>query len=205
MICWIVATHDRDLLRDNLLDTLGDLPDGDELVVVEDAPSIAAAYNKGTVDASQPVRVYVHHDVQVIDPTRLRNALVEACRPQVGMVGLIGSTSQTVPWWDDLACLGSVVDARIGRINYGPGGPCAYLDGLLLATCHNVTWDESYPGWHMYDHDMCQQQLAAGRFNWCLTGGHNLVRHNNLGHPTDVTKLSGWDGGVRRFREKWDS
>jgi glycosyl transferase family 2 len=206
MISWIVATHDREILRDNLLDSLGDLA-GDELIVVEDAPSIAAAYNKGTAEATQPVRAYVHHDVQVIDPDRLRKQLVDACRPWVGMVGVIGSRTPVLPWWEGRRC-GSVLDARatarqIGPLNYGPGGPVIYLDGLLLATAENVLWDESYPGWHLYDHDMCQQQLAAGRWNWCLTGGHEMVRHNNVGHPTDVDQIGGWATGLRRFKEKW--
>ncbi|HEX6970004.1 MAG TPA: glycosyltransferase [Micromonosporaceae bacterium] len=203
MISWIVATHDRTILSTNLLATLGDLA-GEELIVVEDAPSIAAAYNRGTAQATQPVLVYVHHDVQVLDPVRLRAELLRACgRPGVGMVGVVGSTTAVVPWWDDLSPLGSVVDARIGRLDFGPGGPCAYLDGLLLATPHHVEWDEDYRGWHLYDHDQCQQQLAAGRHNWCLTGGHTLLRHNNVGHPTNVAQLDGWADGVQRFKEKW--
>jgi hypothetical protein len=200
MISWIVASHRPEVLAENLGATLA-LGPGDELVVVEHAASIAAAYNQGQARATQPIRCYVHHDVRVADPARLRDELVRSCTPEVGMVGLIGSRDYAIPWWDGTTC-GSVVDARMGRLDFGPGGECTYLDGLLLATAQPVVWDESYPGWHGYDHDMCEQQLAAGRHNWCLSGGAEMVLHNTAG-PTDVGRLNGWAAGLARFREKW--
>lgn len=200
MISYIVATHDRAVLDTNLAASL-QLVDDDELVVVEDAPSIAVAYNEGQARATQPIRCYVHHDVQLLDPARLRAELLTACVPLVGMVGVIGSRDGAAPWWKG-ARLGSVIDGRFGALDYGPGGPCSYLDGLLLATWHTVTWDETYPGWHLYDHDMCQQQIAAGRINWCLTGGRDLVRHNT-GGPSRMDAVTGWDAGMARFKTKW--
>lgn len=202
MISWIVATHDRSVLDANLSATLPMVwAAGDELIVVEGAPSIAAAYNKGQAQAGQPVRVYAHHDVQILQP-ELRDRLLERCTTDVGIVGLIGSRDRTVPWWDG-ARLGSVVDARLGRLDFGAGGPCAFLDGLLLATVHQLDWDESIPGWHLYDHDICRQQLADGRTNWCLDGGAQLVRHNTTGTP-NTAQLDGWDAGIARYREKWE-
>lgn len=199
MISWIVATHNRGVLEANLLATL-DLQPEDELIVVEDAPSIAVAYNRGREQATKPVRCYVHHDVQVLDPARLRAELREHC-PSNGIVGVIGSREPVVPWWDGSA-LGSVVDARLGRLDFGSGGPCAFLDGLLLATSLDLEWDESYPGWHLYDHDICRQALDAGHTNWCLTGGADLIRHNTTG-STNTHHLDGWDAGVRRYRKKY--
>lgn len=201
MISWIVATHDLDILDTNLRATLW-LEDGDEVVVVQDAPSIAAAYNKGQAAATQSIRCYVHHDVQILDSARLRAQLIEHCTSDVGMVGVIGSTDRTVPWWEG-ANLGSVIDARMGRIDFGPGGPCATLDGLLLATAQHLEWDESYPGWHLYDHDICRQQLAAGRSNWCLTGGAEMLRHNTAG-SSKTHELAGWGEATARYREKWN-
>lgn len=203
MISWIVASHRPEVLAANLLPTLAQPAQehGDQLVVVEDAPSMAVAYTRGQARARNPIRCYVHHDVQILDPEQLRADLIEACTPQAGMVGVIGSRLQVVPWWEDGTC-GSVVDGRMGRLDFGPGGKCCYLDGLLLATAQDLAWDEEYEGWHLYDHDICQQQLAAGRPNWCLTGGAQLVRHNTTG-PADTGRLDGWDEAVARFRRKW--
>jgi Glycosyltransferase like family len=203
MISWIVATHDREILQANLLGTLEPEIDGDdEIIIVQDAPSIAVAYNRGATIATRPVRCYVHHDVRVLDAGRLRAGLLEACTARVGMVGVIGSTDAVLPWWDGHGC-GSVIDARAGLLKFGPGGQrCAYLDGLLLATAQQVTWDESYPGWHGYDHDVCQQMLARGLTNWCLEDGGGLVAHNT-GGPTDLRRVDGWAVASARFDEKW--
>lgn len=198
MISYIVASHHYPTLRDNLAATVRGVG-ADEVVVVENAPSIAHAYNEGQLRATQPIRCYVHHDVRILDARRLRAELVEHCTPAVGVVGVIGSRDRAIPWWDGQTC-GSVLDARMGLLDFGPGGECAYLDGLLLATTHDVTWDETYDGWHGYDHDMCEQQLQAGRSNWCLTG--LLVEHNTTG-SSDVDLLDGFHQAIDRFKAKW--
>lgn len=200
MISWIVATHDRAILDACLGPTV---PDGDELIVVEGAASIADAYNTGTAGASHPVRCYVHHDVVLVDPGRLRAALLKHCTTDVGMVGVIGCRAPVVPWWSG-DVVGSVVDTRRGMGRLGPGGhgPAAYLDGLLLATSHTVSWDDSYDGWHGYDHDMCRQMLDRGLTNWCLPDGHQLVRHESHG-SRNPERIPGWDAALARFAAKW--
>jgi hypothetical protein len=198
MISWIVASHDPQILHDNLLSTL-DLG-GDQLTVVMDAPSIAKAYNEGQAQAVHDIRCYVHHDVQILDLPALRQQLQLWTRG-VGIVGVVGSIYPKAPWWEGIRT-GAVHDGRMGHLRFGPGGPAAYLDGLLLATRQELAWDETYPGWHLYDHDICQQQLAAGRLNWCIGGGDALVLHNT-GGTHKMRELTGWDEGFARFTEKW--
>jgi hypothetical protein len=202
MISYIVASHDPAVLENNLLSSLG-LRGLDEVVVVEDPPSIARAYNEGAARAVNPIRCFVHQDVRVLDPAGLRAELVKHCGPGIGMVGVIGSRTRTVPWWDGVCC-GSARDSRFGVLDFGAGGPCAYLDGLLLATAQETAWDESYGGFHLYDHDMCRQMLELGFPNLCLTGGRQLVMHNTRGRA-DPARLPGWDQGVARFRLKWSA
>lgn len=200
MISWIVASHDPTILYANLVASMVDMAD-DELVLVDDLPSIAAAYNYGQSWAMHPVRCYVHHDVQMLDLPRLRAELLEHTTLAVGMVGLIGSRTPTLPWWDGEQC-GSVFDGRIGALNSGPGGECSTLDGVLLATVHDVAWDETIPGFHGYDYDSCRQMLVRGLPNWCLTGGHEMVRHNTTG-STDPDQLAGFHDAMARLRQKW--
>lgn len=200
MISWVVASHRPDVLDANLRASL-QLANGEELVVVEDAKSIAAAYNEGQARSRGPIRVYVHHDVQILDNAGLRAQLVQRCQPWVGIVGVVGSWARHVPYWEAATC-GSVQDTRIGVVGPGRGGECAYLDGLMLATVQTLTWDETYPGWHWYDHDICEQMLSLGAPNWCLTGGADLVLHNNTSSH-DPEGLDGWNDGLAKFREKW--
>lgn len=200
MISYIAASNHWPTLRDNLGSSMRGVGD-DEVVVVENPESIAKAYNEGQARATQPIRCYVHSDVEILDPIRLRTNLLEFCRHDVGLVGLVGSRTPVLPWWEG-QCRGSVVDGRMGLLDFGPGGGCAYLDGLLLATAQTVVWDEDYPGFHLYDHDMSAQMLAKELPNWCLDRGHELVRHNTTG-SRDVDELVGWNENVARFREKW--
>ena len=200
MISWVVASHREDVLQDVLLASLGDLPDDDELVVIRDAPSMTLAYTEGQAKAANPVRCYVHHDVRVLDLPRLRAELTAATVGH-GMVGVVGSRDALMPWWDGDR-LGSVVDTRMGLLDFGRGGQCAMLDGLLLATREHVDWDVDAPGWHGYDHDACAQMLERDLWNRCLTGGHLLVEHVNES-PSDTSLLAGWDEAVARFRSRW--
>lgn len=200
MISWIVASHDPSILEKNLLSTL-DIVDDDEVQIVWNADSIAAAYNEGQSRSTRPVRAYIHHDVRVLDYPRLREQLLTWCQPFAGLVGVIGCWSKALPWWSGAHC-GSVLDGQRGRLGPGKGGQCAYLDGLLLATCQDVAWDETYPGWHLYDHDMCEQMLHKGLVNWCLSDGHELVSHETTGGQVP-DEIPGWNDGLARFREKW--
>lgn len=199
MISWIVASHQHQILADNLLATLA-LTAEDQLVVIRDAPSITVAYAQGQTEATHPIRCYIHHDVRILDPQKLRQQLIEATQ-DTGIVGVIGSKTQQMPWWGGDLC-GSVCDARLGLLDFGPGGECAVLDGLLLATRQHVEWDLDWPGWHGYDHDACAQMRHRGLPNWCLTGGQHLVLHN-AGSPTSTASLAGWNEASSRYHAKW--
>jgi hypothetical protein len=199
VISWIVASHDSAILTANLGASLEFGPD-DELIVVENAPSITIAYAEGQDRATQPVRAYVHHDVQILNNERLSALLIENCA-WAGVVGIVGSRTPVLPWWSG-ACCGSVVDERVGPLNLGPGGQCAMLDGLLLATARHIDWDTSMAGWHGYDHDACLQMLTAGHLNFCLNSGHELVRHNTAG-AFSMPDLTGWEAAAERLRSKW--
>jgi hypothetical protein len=221
VISWIVASNDyvklgRNLLasmcpRDSVDRTTPAEADArlsrltssvDEILVVWHPDSIGQAYNLGTRSATHRVRCYVHHDVEVLDVPALRTLLLDHCWSGVGMVGVMGCRQPAVPWWAG-EIVGSVIDSRFGALSGDEkGGPCAYLDGLLLATAHDVVWDESYPGFHGYDHDVCQQMLARGLANYCLPGGQRLVRHNTRG-PVDLGEVDGWAAAVDRFHAKW--
>jgi hypothetical protein len=200
LISWIVASHDPGILHADLLATL-QLEDGDELIVIADAPSITNAYNRGQAKATCPVRCYIHHDIQVLDNARLRAQLLEHCTPAVGLVGLAGSRTPKLPWWQGERC-GSVLDARHGLLAFDVGGEAAHLDGMLLATTHHIDWDETLPGWHGYDTDACQQMLARGLTNWCLDDSHELVNHNTRG-ATNTGHLPHYHDNLARLRAKW--
>lgn len=201
MISWIVAWHDWELLERELLTSLHLEGTNDELVLVEAAPSITTAYADGQQRAHHQIHCYVHSDIRILDFARFRTEIITTATDAVGIVGVIGSRSMVLPWWNgDL--LGSVNDNRLGTLNFGPGGPCAVVDGIILATVHTIDWDLTWPGWHGYEYDSCTQMQRAGKQNWCLSSGSTMVTHNN-DSPIDVNSISGWHDAVAHYTKKW--
>jgi hypothetical protein len=201
MISWIIASHRAEILNRILLPSLDHVTDlGDELVIVRDSRSITEAYHAGQQLAVHPVHVYVHHDVKITNLPVLREQLIEHTQAY-GIVGVVGSRTPTLPWWVG-PVLGSVVDSRLGTINFGPGDVCSVVDGLLMATRHIVDWAPDAPGWHGYDHDVCLQLLAQGMTNFCLTSGHQLVEHHATS-PVSVDHLTGWHEATSWYTDRW--
>lgn len=199
MISWIVASHRREVLDSILLPSLH-INGEDELIIIENQPSITIAYAAGQAQATKNIHVYVHHDVRVTDLQRLRQQLIHQTINH-GVVGIIGSRSATLPWWTG-SLTGSVVDTRLGTLNYGLGDRCAIVDGLLLATRQAIDWDLAAPGWHGYDHDACLQLLAKGYSNFCISSGHTMVEHH-ASSPTNMDQLVGWHEAVAHYAERW--
>lgn len=201
MISWIVASHEQHTLDINLLATLT-IPDDDELIIIRDAPSISSAYTQGQDQGTRPIKCYIHHDVRVLDVPALRSAIVEATNlPNTGMVGVIGSRSVMMPWWNG-SPLGSIIDSRLGVLDFGPGGECALLDGVILASRQLVNWDLSCPGWHGYDYDSCTQMRTKGLLNRCITGGRDLLLHQS-DSPLSLHDIDGWHSAVAWYMGKW--
>lgn len=203
MISYIVMCNDRQTLERNLLRSLKPVG-GDEILVMMDRPSAAIALNAGMEKAKNKIKCFIHSDVIVLDNDRLRSGLLEYCNDAVGMVGVIGSRDGThIPWWEKNTC-GSVMEARLGVIDFDEGDcPCAVLDGLFLATSQEFRFDESFPGFHFYDYDSCKLMTNNRLANWCLRDGKSLLSHN-CKTPFDVNQLgSTYSGNIELFKNKW--
>jgi Glycosyltransferase like family len=199
LISWIVASHDERILNENLLRTLT-VSEEDELVLIKDAPSITWAYEEGQQLATRPVHCFIHHDIKIINQALLRQYLISDTEKH-DLCGLVGSTTLAVPWSNG-SVLGSVGDSRLGTLNFGKGGECLLLDGLLLASRNHLPWDTSWTGWHGYDYDICMQVKAAGGSVWCMDFGAAMVVHNS-DSPFIEAQIDGWPQAEARFYEKW--
>lgn len=202
MISWVVASHRPEIFQQHLGPSLT-LQDDDEIVLVEGHQSITSAYTEGQKLATQPVKAYIHHDVRVTNYPVLRRQLIEHTEKDgIGIVGVVGSRTPVLPWWVGTP-IGSVIDIRLGTLSFGPGGLCAIVDGLLLATTRNIDWAFGAPGWHGYDHDACLQVLAQGHANFCLTNGHTMLAHYATS-PTNIDAAVGWHEAVSWYQQRWD-
>jgi hypothetical protein len=145
-ITYITAVNNESQYNSHVVRSLCPLGPDDEFIPVYDKTDAGEAYNEGIAKAKNRFKCFLHQDVIVIDPVLLRNHILGVCgSPGVGMFGIMGSTDRlSCPWWvNQGAMVGSVIHSK-GLIQGGPGGSCALLDGLLLATGEEVEFSEEY-------------------------------------------------------------
>jgi hypothetical protein len=202
-ISYITCTHNKNILEKCLLQSLI-LKDDDELIVVENAKSIAEGYNTGIDRAKNKIKCFIHHDLIVTNTILLRMNLIAYCIDDIGMVGVVGSQTDAAPWWEG-QCVGSVVDSRNGILYFSDGKEfCLHLDGLMLATYQDVRFDESIPGFHFYDQDICKQMEKQGKKNFCVKDGYRMVTHFTNG-PNNIAQINGYEEAMEVYKEKWAS
>lgn len=200
-ISYIVCTNNHELLNNCLLKSLK-LDNDDEIVVVENPKSIAEGYNCGIDNAKHKIKCFIHHDLIVTNPILLRMNLMAYCTEDIGMVGVIGSITDQTPWWEGEG-IGSAVDTRKGIIYFSEGKDfCEHLDGILLATYQDVRFDESIPGFHLYDQDICKQMTMQGKRNFCIGDGYRIVTHFTSS-PIPTSELNGYAESFEVYRKKW--
>jgi glycosyltransferase involved in cell wall biosynthesis len=200
-ISYIVCTHNPSILERCLLKSLL-LQEDDEIVVVEKPHSIAQGYNTGIDQAKHKIKCFIHHDIIVTNPHLLRMNLLAYCVEAIGMIGIIGSQTEASPWWEG-QCVGSVIDTRSGILFFSDGKQfCLHLDGLMLATCQDVRFDESIPGYHLYDQDICRQMADRGLKNFCIKDGYRMLTHFTQGMH-DINQINGYTEALQIYRNKW--
>ena len=200
-ISYIACTHNTNILEKCLMQSLI-LQDEDELIVIEGAKSIAEGYNNGIDKAKNKIKCFIHHDLIVTNPVLLRMNLLAYCIEDIGIVGIVGSQTEAAPWWEG-QCVGSVVDSRNGILHFTDGKQfCLHLDGLMLATCQDVRFDESIPGFHFYDQDICRQMAEKGLHNFCIKDGYRMITHFTQ-TPMDMSKIGGYAEAMAVYAKKW--
>ena len=200
-ISYIACTHNTNILEKCLVQSLI-LQNEDELIVIEGANSIAKGYNSGIDKAKNKIKCFIHHDLIVTNPILLRMNLLAYCIEDIGIVGIVGSQTDATPWWEG-QCVGSVVDSRNGILYFSDGKQfCLHLDGLMLATWHDVRFDESIPGFHLYDQDICNQMAVKGLSNFCIKDGYRMITHFTQA-PMDMSKINGYAEAMEIYTAKW--
>jgi glycosyltransferase involved in cell wall biosynthesis len=200
-VSYIACTHNTNILEKCLMQSLI-LQDDDELIVIEGAKSIAEGYNNGIDKAKNKIKCFIHHDLIVTNPVLLRMNLLAYCIEDIGIVGIVGSQTEAAPWWEG-QCVGSVVDSRNGILHFSDGKQfCLHLDGLMLATCQDVRFDESIPGFHFYDQDICRQMAEKGLHNFCIKDGYRMITHFTQ-TPMDMSKIAGYKEAMAVYAKKW--
>lgn len=141
-----------------------------DILVVQEAPSMAAGYNAGMQNSDAAYKVYLHQDVFIINRNFIRDMLaVFAEDARIGLMGCVGVShldeyARTVTDWDTGKILHNCTPALMELS--GAQGTCTdveAVDGLLIATHGDVPWREDlFDGWDFYDISQCMEYRRAG-------------------------------------------
>ena len=135
-----------------------------DIIVVKQAPGMAAGYNYAMLHSNSGYKLYIHHDTFIID-YNLLHKLVKAFEfdTKIGMIGNTGSThlTNTARWFEsDIQYKRSNIYEDIllnikrcnslytlSNLEYADA-----IDGIFMATSYDVLWRQDlFDGWHYYD------------------------------------------------------
>ena len=161
-ICFIMCAN-NDLYSDEAIYYLNRLviPNGytADILCVKEANSMCAGYNEGMNASNAKYKVYLHHDVFIMNEHFISDMVKLFENTEIGMIGMVGSPelNETAVMW---------CGERIGSI-YSGGDRLAFdaeipvqkefleveaIDGLLMATQYDIPWREDlFTDWDFYD------------------------------------------------------
>lgn len=175
-ICFIICTNDE-LYESEALYYLNQLimPEGyiGEILCIKEAVSMCEGYNEGMNGSDAKYKVYLHHDVFIINKNFIGDILKIFNNKEIGMIGMVGSNQlpeHGIMWYGKRT--GKIYGHSVVRMNrYEEGMTFNYdyvevdaVDGLLIATQYDIPWREDlFKGWDFYD---VSQSLEFRKKGW---------------------------------------
>jgi hypothetical protein len=133
-----------------------------EIVPIYGANSMTSGYNDAMRKCNAKYKVYLHQDVFILNQNFVKNFLsIFQNNHNIGMIGMIGT--QHLPpsgvWSQSPPLIGKVLEYRdFGYQIVGHGThphtkyyPVQVIDGLIMVTQHDISWNENMDGFHFYD------------------------------------------------------
>lgn len=159
-----------------------------EQQAVRGAPSITAGYNQAMRNSRAKYKVYLHQDVQIINPIFIAEVHSLFARyPALGMLGVLGA--KKLPpngvWWEAAEVYGKVLfSGQLLDLKTPIPGEFANvqaIDGMIMITQYDRPWREDIPlNWHFYDASQSLEFIKAGyqvgvvrqTTPWCAHNSH---------------------------------
>ncbi len=142
-----------------------------DVITVQGADSICSAYNAGMNASSAKYKIYMHHDVLIINEMFLFCLLERFERDeQLGMIGMVGSKIVPITgvMWDTER-YGSLYETHVHEteklVHYEgyEDVNVALIDGFLMATQYDIPWREDlFDKWDFYDASQSMEFQRAG-------------------------------------------
>ncbi len=133
-----------------------------EILEIQGAKSMTAGYNEGMNSSDAKYKIYMHHDVFIINKYFLYDILaIFRNDSDIGMIGMVGC--EKIPengiMWSEKRVGLEKKKTEWKDYRYQPEDgvrEVACVDGLLMATQVDVPWREDlFDGWDFYDISQC--------------------------------------------------
>lgn len=186
-ICFVICTNNQIYAQEciyyinhlNLVD--GFIID---VLTVEGAKSLAAAYNEAMQCSRAKYKVYLHHDTFIINPNFIMECLnIFKNDPRIGLIGNVGCKTMpaTGVMWDadrygmlyeqhiyETSLLANAIEPELEYMEVDA------IDGFIMVTQYDIPWREDlFDKWDFYD---CSQSMEFRR------KGYKVVIPN-MKHP----------------------
>ena len=182
-ITFVAAVNDREVLAQNLLASPAlSGQHKHQILIQENFPSAAKAYNDALQKAENDLVVLIHQDMLL--PAAWRSQLDRALR----------QLEETDPKWGVLGCFGAKANGEhVGHVFSSGLGvlgkpfehpmPVQTLDEIVLIVrkSSGLRFDENLPHFHFYGTDICLRAAAEGRRSYvvsafCIHNTSQLLR-----------------------------
>ncbi len=173
-ICFISAVNDIERYNRSLFTWQNlEVPAGFVVnsLIVQDASSMAEAYQIGMESSKAKYKIYVHQDVEILQSNFLQ-VMVDMFRSdkRIGLAGVVGSKNipSSAVWWEG-NLVGMICDDHSGIMkNYlyehsEETIEVAAVDGLIMMTQYDIPWRKDiFNKWHFYDLSQCMEFKKVG-------------------------------------------
>lgn len=168
---FVVAVNNRTVLEQNLLAS-PDLraPHGHQILIQENYPSAALAYNAALCEAVNDLVIFIHQDMFLTVGwlSRVDESLqyLEATDPNWGVAGCWGARP------DGELC-GHIYSSGLGVLGreFQNPIPVQTLDEIVLICkkSSGLSFDDNLPHFHFYGTDICLRAQAMGRKSYAIS------------------------------------
>lgn len=209
-MCFIICTNDEEKAAECIayIERLH-VPDNFlvDVLTITEATSLCSGYNAGMEASDAKYKVYLHHDVLIINQDFIFEVLKRfEADDKLGMLGMVGSKivpKSGIMWETDR--YGSLYETHVHETvkmeNYTGEDDveAALVDGFLMVTQYDVRWREDiFDKWDFYD---CSQSLEFHRAGykvkipyqkspWCI-------------HDCGFVNLENYESERKKFLEEY--
>ncbi len=143
---------------------------GIDIITINDADSLASAYNAAMNESNAKIKIYLHQDLFIVNRWFLYNILnIFDSDDSISIIGMIGTDKlppSGVMWRGErVGCLKSLQDHDNydDKTNESKYYECVAVDGAIIVTSYDVTWRaDLFDGFDFYDVSECLEHRRKG-------------------------------------------